>query len=380
VVVDGAAVRSPPRWTAILARTLRFTGDGAHLAYAAEDAAGAHVVIDGAAGPAWSGIGQLALDDTGAHVAYAARGGRDRFAVIDGVVGPRFDDIAQLTVAPHGGRAAYVGVDGAAMHVVVDGEVDHAPGPDAGRVRALQLSRDGAHVAYVASRDSGDRVICDGAEVALVPPGSLDPGSLGFVAAPGCGLAYRLVEPTGARVVRAGAAGPRFDDVGPLSISSDGAHLGYAARRGAAWLVVLDGVEHDAGRWAEAPVWSADGRRAGYLSRRGDKAIAVVDDRAYTFDTVLEGTLAFSRDGRAWAVIAGDLAREELFFAVDGVHRVSLDTAELYSAAAALSRVYSLLEPAPNVLAAWSAAEADRARGDSPASGQTANTSAGSSD
>src|SRR5262249_37651516 len=145
--------------------------------------------------------------------------------------------------------------------------------------------------------------------------------------------------------------------------SPDGTHLGYAARRGTAWRIVIDGQEHPGGRWVEAPVWSPDGTRTGYLVRRGDKAIAVVDGHDHSFDIVLEGTLVFSQDGRAWSVVAGDLAREELYFAIDGVRRVPLAAAELYSAAASLSLEHPLLDPAtPNLLGRWSAAEADRAR------------------
>jgi hypothetical protein len=376
VVVDGAAAR-PPRWTAILARTLAFSRDGAHLVYAAEDAAGARVVIDGAAGPAWSGVGQLAMNDAGTRIAYAARRGRDAFAVIDGAAGPRFDNVTQLTVAPRGARTAYLGhVDGA-TRVVIDGVA--GPAHD-GAVRALRISADGAHVAHVAAgSDGGDRILCDGDELAATPPRALVAASLAFVAAPGCAVAYVLDEPDGARVVRAGVPGPRYDEIGALAVSPDGSRLGYAARRGAAWRVVIDGREHDGGHWAESPVWSLDGARWGYLARRGDKAVAVVDGRAFAFDIALDGTLAFSRDGRAWSIVAGDLARQELFFAIhgaihgavdgaldgtlDGTRRVPLPTVELTSAAAALSLDRPLLDPtAPNVLGLWSAAEADRAR------------------
>jgi hypothetical protein len=360
VIVDGAADRAP-RWTAILAHTLAFSQDGAHLVYAAEDASGIHVVVDGAPGPGWTGVAQLAMDDAGTHVVYAARRGRDAFAVIDGAIGPRFTEIAQLAVARPGVRTAYLGNAGRAAHVVVDGAVGPAV---QGRVRTLQLSPDGAHVAYVATDPAaGDRVICDGAELAAAPPHAVAASSLAFVAAPTCALAYVLEEPTGMRVVRAGVAGPRYDEVGGLAVSPDGNHVGYAARRGAAWCVVIDGREHDAGRWAEAPIWSRDGTRTGYLTRRGGQAVAVVDGRDYRFDIALDGTLAFSRDSRSWSIVAGDLARQELYFAIDGIRRVPLPAGELYSAAAALTLAHPPLDPAtPNVLGLWSAAEADRAR------------------
>ncbi|MGH9889607.1 MAG: hypothetical protein ACREBE_29010, partial [bacterium] len=285
---------------------------------------------------------------------------RDAFAVIDGAIGPGFGDIAQLTVARRGGRAAYLGTTGGAAHVVVDGAVGAAV---QGTVRALQVGPDGSHVAFLVSDPAaGDRVTCDGAELAAASPRTLAAASLAIVAAPACAVVY-VVEGTGMQVVRAGVAEPRFDEVGTLAVSSDGRHVGYAARRGAAWSVVIDGREHDGGHWAEAPVWSPDGARTGYLARRGDHAVAVVDGRDYRFDVALDGTLAFSRDGRTWSIVAGDLARQELYFAIDGTRRVPLPADELYSAAAALSLAHPLLDPAtPNVLGLWSAAEADRAR------------------
>src|SRR6185295_17910047 len=114
----------------------------------------------------------------------AARRGRDAFAVIDGAIGPRFDDIAQLTVARRGGRTAYLGTTDGAAHVVVDGDVGPAV---QGEVRALQISPDGTHVAYlVRDRAAGDRVICDGAELAAAAPRTLAAPSLAVVAAPVC--------------------------------------------------------------------------------------------------------------------------------------------------------------------------------------------------
>ena len=208
VIVDGAADRAPG-WTAILAHTLAYSPDGAHLVYAAEDAAGVHVVVDGVAGPAWSAVGQLATSDDGngrAHAVYAARRGRDAFAVIDGAIGPRFDDIAQLTVARRGGSTAYLGTTEGAAHVVVDGAVGAAVH---GEVRTLQVSADGAHVAYlVRDRAAGDRAICDGAELAAAAPRALAATSLAIVAAPACAVVYVIEDATGMMVVRAGVAEP----------------------------------------------------------------------------------------------------------------------------------------------------------------------------
>jgi hypothetical protein len=95
------------------------------------------------------------------------------------------------------------------------------------------------------------------------------------------------------------------------------------------------------------------------VARRDRRWLAVVDDRAYRFDLVIDGTLAFSRDGRHWAVIGGDLAREQLFFAVDGTRRVPLAPVEIYSAGERAA-IHPTLDDGGSVLRAWAAAEADR--------------------
>ena len=98
-------------------------------------------------------------------------------------------------------------------------------------------------------------------------------------------------------------------------------------------------------------VYSPDGRRFGYSARHDGKTVVVVDGQERTFDVILGDTLAFATDSTRWSVIAGDLTRERLFFAVDGETRIPLPPDEIYFAAS---------RAAPDLLRLWSQSEANR--------------------
>jgi hypothetical protein len=356
VVVDG---RAGPRFDAILAGTLRFSADGRRVAYAGEAAHRVHVVTDGALGPPFEGVGRLALSADGARVAYAARRGLVAYVVVDGALGPRWRAVGILALAPRGGRVAYAALGRDGWRVVTDGE----PGPTVDAVRHLLFRDDGAHLAWIARVGARDVLALDGAPVAAWP--SLRASAVSFrpAAAPGAGPGLAHVAPAdgGECVIVDGVPGATYREVGAPVWSADG-RLAYAARTVAGWVLVVDGRELPGGTSVGDPVFSPDGRRLAYLARRGRVVLVIVDGREHRFDLALEGTLAFSSDSRRWAAIAGDLSREELFFAVDGIRRVPLPAIEVYAAAARRTASFADLRTTDNeILRIWSRAEADRA-------------------
>jgi len=341
VVVDGVA---GPAWESVLAGTLRFSPTGAHLVYAARDASGVHVVVDGAVGPAYDGVACLVFSDDGVHIGYVARSGTDARVVVDGEPGPRHREIARLRLV--GAQPVYAARDASGWHVIA------AQGsPPYREVRAIVSA--GGHAAWIARDDDGELVACDGVVVARAS--AIDPARLALVS--GCDVIYATREAGGMRVVH-GAIDQRYDEIGNLVVGRGG-RIAFAARLAATWYVVVDAQARPVGSYAGDPVFSADGTRLAYVARREHRWLAVVDERAFAFDLLIDGTLAFSHDGRHWAVIGGDLARERLFFAVDGVRRVPLAPAEIYSAG---KRAASHAAPGDDgaVLRAWAAAEADR--------------------
>ena len=341
VVVDGVAGAA---WDSLLASTLRFSADGAHVVYVARDSQGAHVVVDGRAGSAWPGAAQLVVSPSGAHVAYAARVGETWRVVVDGVAGPTASAVRWLAFAGETPVYAATGPDG--VRVVLGA----TPSEPYRAVRALVTS--GGHAAWIARDGEGDLAACDGAIVGRAA--TLAESRLAVVR--GCELAYGAQDGAAWRVVTRAGADDAYDEVGTLVVASG--HLAYAARRGATWQIVVDGQAREGGSLVGDPVLSPDGARVGFVARRG-RWVAVVDARVVPFDLVMEGTLAFSADGQRWAVLAGELATERLFFALDGTRRIPLASAEVYSAAAQFSAT-SPFGDHGDILRRWTAAEANK--------------------
>ncbi len=341
VVVDGVAGAA---WDSLLATTLRFSADGGHVVYVARDSQGAHVVVDGRAGIAWPGVAQLVVSPSGAHVAYAARVGDTWRVVVDGVTGPSATAVRWLAFAGETPVYAVTGPDGVRVMLGATSSESYAA------VRALVTS--GAHAAWIARDGDGDLAACDGAIVGR--GGTIAEARLAVLG--GCELAYGRQDGAAWRVVTAAGPGDPYDEIGKLVVAAG--HLAYAARRGASWQIVVDGQPREGGSLVGDPVLSRDGARVGFVARRG-RWVAVVDARVVPFDLVMEGTLAFSADGRRWAVLAGELATEQLFFALDGTRRIPLASAEVYSASAQFTAT-SPFGDHGDILRRWTAAEANK--------------------
>jgi Tol biopolymer transport system component len=119
------------------AQALTFSPDGSHLAYVVQRGAGAHVVLDGAEGPAWDkinlardfpegdGLPPLVFSADGRHFAYEAEKDGATFIVLDGKILAR-GQVHSLIFSPNGRRVAYVEEDAkdpnhVLTRVIVDG-------------------------------------------------------------------------------------------------------------------------------------------------------------------------------------------------------------------------------------------------------------------
>jgi len=277
VVVDDVAGDA---FDAILSGTLAFDPTGRRVMYAASRGDSVHVVVDGVTSPAWSGVGRLTFDGEGTHFAHAARKGRRWHVVVDGRPGPEHDEIGDVVLdsaspsrADPGSRVqlAYAARDSGRWRVVADG-IASAPF-DA--VRALGRPPNGEAIAFVARLDKREAV------------------------------------------VRGGRIDRWHDAVEPPAFSLDG-RWGYVAHDGDSVSVMLDG------RVAARAPWATDlafgrGARQAYVTTDGDRMVVVDEVARHAFDLVVTGTLQFVGDGTAWACLAGDRARRELFVVVDGV-------------------------------------------------------------
>jgi hypothetical protein len=264
----------------------------------------------------------------------------DAYVVIDGVTSPRWTAVRELVVTPD--HVAYAASDGASWRVVVDGE------PGAAAERIYRILVDGPHVAWVGRVDGQDVISLDGAPI--VARARLRTEA---IALSNGKLAHVDVDAGKERVVVDGKPGEPFDEVGTPVWSADG-RVAYRARRGASQLVVVDQRELPGGQTVGAPVFSADGRRLAYAVRRARRWFVHADGREHELDLVLPDSLVFSDDGKRWAVIAGDLRREELFIVVEGNRRIPLPSREIYSLVASQDR------DATATIRSWVRAEANR--------------------
>jgi hypothetical protein len=336
--------RVGPRFDAILAGTLRIVNG--HVAYAGRHRGRVQVVHDDVLHPAFDGVGQLELSADGTRSIYAARRGELAHVVVDRAVGPAWGAVSRLTLGP-GDHWAHAASEGDGWRLVVDNKV----GPVVDVIRRITFRDDGEHVAWTAQLVAGLDVLCvDDAPIAPLS----DPARFALrPASPdgALGLAYVIDAGSGEQVVVDDRKEHAYDAIGALAWSQTG-RLAYTARRGSSWFVVVDGHELWGGDHVSAPIFSDDGRRLGFVAVRGKGTYVVVDDATHRFDLAFDDSLVFSPDSAHWAVIAGEVAREQLFIAIDGDReRITLPAREIYSAATAHD---------PRVLRAWTAAELAR--------------------
>jgi hypothetical protein len=308
VVVDEG---SPGPWLdAVLDKSLTFSADGQHVAWAGLVRGKSVVVVDGEPGPAWDGVGALAF--AGDRPVYSARRGQDVFLVDGGATGRAWRRV--VSVVTHGARVAYAAQDrGGTWFVIADGVAFAA----AERPRAITFSRDGKRLAWI----DGARAVVDGAVVAS----ALAIGSVSFRDDGEPIYSERIAG--GWRVVAAGQAGPTFDAI-TTPVSAE-ARWGYAGRLGREWSAVVDGRVMERARWVSSPVFAPGGARVAWLAARGPGAAVVIDGRPYDFDLVDASSLTFSRDGRHWGCVAGSRRDKRWFVVIDGRRTTGVDIGEL---------------------------------------------------
>jgi len=347
VVVDGG---TSARYDAIVAGTLQFSGDGKRVAFVGERIGRKQCVIDGKPGPWFDGIGSFTFASDG-HYGYAARLGDVAHVVVDDRVGPPWATVSQLVLSATAGHYAYAAWDETHWRVIFD----DAPSAAVDSIKRIIMRDDGRHIAWVARIEDRDVLALDGTPIAGAP--NLRETAVAFRASTvgvGVGLAYVAPLARGGEQLQIdGKPGAVYDEIGVPVWSSTG-RIAYTARRSNIVMVVIDGRDHPAGTAVGDPVFSPDGNRVAFVTKRGRASYVVVDGRQHAFDLVFQDTLVFSSNSKRWAVIAGDIDAERLFFALEDGKRIPLATRELYSAA-----VGGLGDSAA-LLRGWTQAEADR--------------------
>jgi len=185
-------------------RSVTFSPDGRHAAWAAKQENAWHVYRDGVAeGPAWDRCGTLIFSPDAAHLAWVAVVGDESMLVVDGNAGAKHRNPSEDEAAV---SAPVYSLDSRRLVHTVRGPErttlfhDGVATASHERIYRPVFSPDSRHLAYIAREDRRHFVVCDG------------------------------------------RGGPRYDDVEAPRFSADSRHLWYVARRDRGACVVLDGL------------------------------------------------------------------------------------------------------------------------------------------
>ncbi len=365
MVVRDGSVGAP--CDAVRARSFRFSENGEHLAFAAEQDRRVVVDVDGLRSAPFDAVSKLEL--AGDRVAFVGRRGDASFVVVNGQEDGPLDDVADLAMSRDGGDFAFtVRRDGG--WVVVRGGSRSSRTLD--RVGKLAFS-DAGVLAYTWAREGMEGVAFDGPAAGPFDAVAKDP--LVFDRS-GRRVAFAARAGRGWRAVETDTMSDGFDDVSRPAFVGASRALAFIARRGRSAFVVVDGhASHPHADLAELTL-SPDGRRyaviaddAGRPQRVvhgvvvgtcGDGACRPEERGAFAAGVVLAGSLTFTPDGAHVGWIAGDEATRRLSLMLDGRTEKPFDTGELVASAVGDPSFASSLADGTRI-ASWVRAEADLA-------------------
>ena len=279
-----------------------FSPDGKHLVYAASEGKGHCMVVDGREGKAYDALGRLTFSPDGQRLAYPARRGDKWLVVVDGQEGKSYDavDVDSRAFSPDGRRVAYAARRGKKWLAAVDGQ----EGPEYDAVTNIIFSPDSRRVAYWAGKgtvwvESEDRpgtgefrilknvLVVDGQE--SKEHSSIERATLCFSADSQHVACAAYDKDQGECALVDGQEGPRHGGIhwSKIVFSPIGARRLYVAvsqKHNGTYAVVLDGqqakpYDYIGGSYMDSPAFSPDGRRVAYEARRGKAWLVVVDDQ-----------------------------------------------------------------------------------------------------
>lgn len=275
------------------------TPDGLHFAYVTADMETREfwVVHDGQEDQKFKMVsGDLSFSRDGGRFGYSAHQADEgaSFYVIDGKpIGPFQRTLGRsLRFRPQGDRLAYFVKKEGKWRLVLDGEEDGQLWDDFDNA-SLEFSPDGSHIVYegvVGEWEGGDH--------------------------------HAVID----RV-----KGPRFDAIWPFVFSEDGKRVGYKARAGDKYVVVVDGEagpDYD-GISDDDPVFSRDGKHVAYMAKKGGMWRLVLDGRedSQLWDQIGAGSPVFGPDSTrtAYSAAIGEWEGGDHFAVIDGVRGPRFD-------------------------------------------------------
>ena len=265
---------------AVMQGSITFSPDGCRLAFVVADGNQFRVVINGALGPLYEGIGALRFGPDGKRLAYVVRKGTQQYLALDDrLLGP-FNLIADFTLGPNGQLGMLVRSDNG-WRAMVDGQASEV----FDNLGSIQFSQGGQY-AYTAERDDTWFVIHDGIR-------SFAFSSIGQLTFAGESLFYKASWDTDKFVVANMVRGPSLKWLGRLIVSPDGLHVAY-------------------------------------LGQHWDGSVSVFyDGTVYAVPYAINGSLVLSDDYQHWACLAQDEVNGDIDIVIDGQFRLPFDLEEM---------------------------------------------------
>jgi GYF domain 2 len=333
-----------------------FSPDKKRVAYIAElDAGKEAVVIDSVQSPVYDKIGWMAFGPNGHHLAYIAitykpgveRSWRNNIVTMvdNGKAGPTFDDIASasykaeldkeaIVFSADGEHLAYIGQKNSNQRdhyrVVIDGRAEPREYEGIGDLR---VSRNGQHIAYVASNYIPNNMGGGTYESKGVLDGKEGPGFPSFAGAnlateklvlseDGSRCAYVVKDRSSEQIrsggmmtdqkalVDKGVKGPAFNEIEDIVVSANGQRLAYSGGRGQIvgshqvighWVVIDNGKESVPYDNCGSLKVSPDGSLLSFFADSSQGKLLVVNGQEFGPFYNIHNDLTYSADGKHWA-------------------------------------------------------------------------------
>jgi len=303
---------------ALSSQSIVFTPDMRRVAYCVKDNGQQRVVINGIPGNAYDSVNIPDFSPDGRYFLYPARKG-DKWLWVHGEQKEQFTDTSSLVVykvyGPDSRSLAtvyrkenksylnYQGVNGKKF--------------DAIDVNSIRFSKKGNKVAYAATRQNRQFIVFNGKEGP-----QFDQVGYPIISPDGNRLAYSVMQDKKYRVVVDGKAQAPLDGIVNIIFSDNSRHYAYHAVTGNRQVVVHDGKMSERYPLVHTLSLSPDGKKLGFAivadqpDHEGFKHYIVLSGKKKgAYETLVEGSLKFSPDGKLFAFEA---EMHDQFFLVCG--------------------------------------------------------------
>ena len=313
VITDGEHSRP---WTGI--GEVLF-GPKQQLVYVASDLGGWHVVVDGVPSVSFEAVmqGSLTFSPDGYHLAYVVAVGNQFRVVIDGKLGFLYESVAALRFSPDSEQIAYIVRNGLHQYIALD---DKLLGPF-NQIADFTIGRNGRLGILVRDHD-GWRTVIDGQE------GEVFDNLSSIQFSRNGQYAYAAERDNSWVVIQNSTHSPIYDSVKQLTFAKE--TLFYEASLGDDTCIVTNNIRGPLLKWVGRLIVSPDGLHIAYLGQPCGGNISVFHNATvHAVPNALNGTLVLSDDYQHWACLVQDEIDGTIDIIIDGQLRYPFDLEEM---------------------------------------------------